>query len=314
MEIHVHYHLESHAGHNQAEVAQPAYKQDDAMLFKTLSEKIKQLAEAKSHSTLCNYQTAVRSLKGYLKEDMPLSSVTPEHLLGYQRWLRERNISLNTVSCYMRSLRSLMEKGQKPLFDEVFTGSTTTEKRSVSLGCLRKLKALQLPQGSFLELARDVFLFSFYAMGMPFVDVAHLQWSQISGNQLTYYRRKTGQKVVVKLEPVMLQLLRRYHKADSERAFPLLNDGTPAEYDLVLARYNRNLRTLADMAGVRNKLTSYVVRHTWASTAFRLNVGLNVISQALGHTNTKTTMIYISELDSRKMASANHKIIEELED
>ena len=40
-------------------------------------------------------------------------------------------------------------------------------------------EAIMLPPGSSLALARDIFIFSFYAMGMPFVDIAYLRKEQV---------------------------------------------------------------------------------------------------------------------------------------
>ena len=59
-------------------------------------------------------------------------------------------------------------------------------------------------------------------------------------------------------------------------------------------------------------LTSYVARHSWASLAYQHNVDLPVISKAMGHTSTKTTLVYIREIDDTRIDSANHKMLEEM--
>ena len=58
----------------------------------------------------------------------------------------------------------------------------------------KALGQLKPRRGAFMALARDLFLFSFYALGMPFVDMAYLRHEQISGGYLTYNRRKTLNK------------------------------------------------------------------------------------------------------------------------
>ena len=69
-------------------------------------------------------------------------------------------------------------------------------------------------------LVRDVFLFCFYACGMPFVDVAFLKKSQIKGGILVYHRRKTDQVVQIKLEPCMQEIINRYRSDGSDYVFP----------------------------------------------------------------------------------------------
>jgi integrase len=216
----------------------------------------------------------------------------------------------------MRSLRSLLityDETLRKLFNNVYTGNSKTRKRSVSIDMLSRLNSLQLQKGSFLELARDIFLFSFYAMGMPFVDVAHLRWSQIHNDYLVYNRQKTGQQIRVAMESPMQTILFKHHKqAKGIFAFPLLLQGTDHEYLVVLGRYNRALRRLEKIAGIDEHLTSYVIRHTWASTAFSENIDLPVISKALGHSNTQTTLIYISEIDDNRVADANRRMMQKI--
>jgi integrase/recombinase XerD len=81
---------------------------------------------------------------------------------------------------------------------------------------ISKIAALALPPDTHLCLSRDLFLFSFYAMGMPFIDVAHLKKSQIKDNVLTYYRQKTGTKVQVRVESCMQDIMASYTEEDTK--------------------------------------------------------------------------------------------------
>lgn len=84
--------------------------------------------ERGSFSTAANYDTALRSLLTFIKrEDIMLNEITTEMLESYQKWLLRRNVSLNTVSCYMRSLRSIYNRAtdsKSRVFSRIFTGST----------------------------------------------------------------------------------------------------------------------------------------------------------------------------------------------
>lgn len=101
--------------------------------------------------------------------------------------------------------------------------------------------------------------------------------------------------------------------ADSDYLFPIIRSLDPKkayrQYQVSLGVYNKNLKELSHMAGIKANLTSYVVRHTWASLAYEKNVELNVISKALGHTNTQTTQIYIREINDERLAEANHALL-----
>jgi integrase len=218
----------------------------------------------------------------------------------------------------MRSLRSIINKIfgddiKKDWFNTVFTGRTNTEKRSVPESDIVKLRDLKLKQSSFAFFVRDLFIFSFYALGMPFVDLAFLKKEQIKDDKLTYFRHKTGQNITIKLEPCMKEILYRYLSANRDYAFPIINssnnDKAYAEYLIMLNRYNRTLKKIAQKAGIQSRLTSYTPRHTWASLAYNNCIDLHVISKALGHSNPQTTLTYIRQIDDTRLEEANHSII-----
>jgi site-specific recombinase XerD len=130
-----------------------------------------------------NYKTAVNSLFKFCgTDDLFMTDITATLMVRFQKWLLENGKSLNTVSCYMRSLRALYNKANKHKrrslespFDEVFTQNQPTIKRAASERDIAKLAKLELEEGSQHCLARDVFIFCFCAMGMPFVDLAYLK-------------------------------------------------------------------------------------------------------------------------------------------
>lgn len=270
-------------------------------------------------NTVKNYETALRSLLRYAEaSDLSIRSITADFVQGYQQWLKHQGISLNTISCYTRSLRAIYNKvqrrkGKATPFEHAYTGSPETAKRSIPASDMRKLLKLQLPVGSRLALSRDVFLFCFYCLGMPFIDVAFLRRNQISNGCITYYRRKTHQAIHIPIEPQIKEIIARYRHAQRELVFPILTQtqGVDAysDYRRKLSQYNYDLRQLSQMAKLKTRLTSYMVRHTWASMAYERQVDLHVISKALGHDNPQTTLVYIRGINNRQLANANRRLL-----
>lgn len=275
---------------------------------------INKLLASRGKSTIDNYRTAIASFVRYAGNNVSIGDVSKQMVEGWQLWLKEQGVKLNTISCYMRSLRSVISHSGLPsvvstAFNTVFTGNIKTDKRSMSSCDLQKLRTMQLPQGSSLCFARDLFLFCVYALGMPFVDVAFLRKKQIVNGYIEYERHKTRQPIRVKIEPQMQRIIKRYSIPESDYVFPILQTGSMKEYETARNRYNRHLRQISKIAGLRRSLTSYVARHSWASMAYSNNVDLAVISKALGHSNTKTTMVYIREIDDNRIDMANHKLL-----
>ncbi len=275
---------------------------------------INKLLASRGKSTIDNYRTAIASFVRYAGNNVSIGDVSKQMVEGWQLWLKEQGVKLNTISCYMRSLRSVISHSGLPsvvstAFNTVFTGNIKTDKRSMSSCDLQKLRTMQLPEGSSLCFARDLFLFCVYALGMPFVDVAFLRKKQIVNGYIEYERHKTRQPIRVKIEPQMQRIIKRYSIPESDYVFPILQTGSMKEYETARNRYNRHLRQISKIAGLRRSLTSYVARHSWASMAYSNNVDLAVISKALGHSNTKTTMVYIREIDDNRIDMANHKLL-----
>lgn len=290
----------------------PSQEEDDGNnvdFFALAREEVRRLYEAGRLTTAENYETAFRSFRRFAgRGSLPIGKMDATLLSAYQQWLTSHSVCLNSVSNYMRVLRAIYNRavksgltGQRFPFSAVYTGIGTTSKRSITMPELRRLSVLKLPPGSQLELARDVFLFSFYTRGMPFVDIAFLTPAQIEGNVLTYVRRKTGRTFKVRLERCSLDLLRYYERPGAPYVFPILSTVSHKEavreYRERSCYHNRLLKRVAAMAGLDVRLSFYVARHTWASTAFRSGVNIETIARALGHSSTKVTQVYIRNLE-----------------
>jgi integrase len=300
----------------------PLKNQSREILFKKCAEQ--EVVNAEQYGKMScadNYRTAVRSFLKFLdKPDIPVIQIKPALMKRYEQWLHEKDVSRNTSSCYIRSLRAIYNKvlekyklrDRKP-FDDVFTGNDVTMKRAVEESDIVRIASLDLKIGTRLCQARDLFMFCFYAMGMPFVDVVHLKKNQIQGGVLTYHRQKTGRSVIVRIEPCAQEIIRRYNDPKSEYVFPILKGATSQERDLhyssALGYYNILLKKIGKLAGLSEPLTSYVARHSWASLAYEKNVSINVICQALGHSSPRTTIIYIRELNQKIVFGANKKVL-----
>lgn len=238
----------------------------------------------------------------------------------YDLYLLNRGLKRNSISFYMRILRSVYNKAVKQRlvlqtnpFANVYTGVDVTKKRAVQPQILSIISRLDLSDKPAMQFARDLFLFSFYARGMSFVDMAFLKKSSISSNVLYYTRRKTAQRLSVKIEPCMQKIIERYNVSDSEFLFPILVSDIYSksyqQYRKAVNRYNANLKKLSKYAELDVSLTSYVARHSWATMAQNSNVPISVISAALGHTTEQTTRIYLSAIDNSKIDEANSRII-----
>lgn len=276
----------------------------------------------RTYSTTKNCITAVNALERFFVEQMPVlaekpvSALTADHLRHFALWNSQRGVCENTIACYMRSLRSIVNRiipNRTALFASVRTSNVKTRKRAITVDDVRHMETLQLAKGSADEMARDLFLFCIYATGMPLIDAAHIKKSQLRDGCISYYRHKTHAMVNVKVHSELWRLLSRLSVGDSPYLLPILQsyheETTRREYLRFYQRYSSALRRLSKKLGMEGHVTSYTPRHTWASLAFEIGNELNPIGQALGHTNSNTTLSYIREINDSQVDKVNRSVL-----
>lgn len=253
--------------------------------------------------------------------DIPLGSIDSDTIISFERFFREKGITPNTSSFYMRNLRAVYNRGvkeniieQKYPFRYVYTGVGQTVKRAISIQSIKKIKNLNLSSSPQLDFARNIFLLSFYTRGMSFIDMAYLKKKDIQNGILSYRRRKTGQLLHIRWEKCMQEIVNRLGTGDSEYLLPIINSqnrcqDTRTQYIYAAHNINRSLKKIGMMASLTAPLTMYVARHTWASVAVSKQIPISVISQGMGHNSEKTTRIYLATLKNDAIDKANKKIL-----
>ena len=253
--------------------------------------------------------------------DLAFCELTSVMMEQYEAWLVRRGLMHNTIRFYLRTLNTMLRRAEdegllteRKLFSHVRLSFAQTVKRAISEKELQTIERLPLPVGSSLAFARDIFMFSFYMRGMPFVDIAFLKKSNLQNGTLGYCRRKTNQFLSIEWESVLQTIVNRYAHLtrNSSYMLPIITheDGTEyLQYQRMQERINRSLKKIVVRVGLKIPLTTYVARHTWASIARNMNVSIAVISEGMGHHSYKTTQIYLDSIDNSMINDANRKII-----
>lgn len=215
-------------------------------------------------------------------QNLHLRKLNSVVLKRFEMYLRQRDCSWNTVSTYMKVIRSAYNRAVDlryvryipRLFEHVYTGTKADKKRALeasdigALVCETEMDLSKRIPSSRLQKAKMLFVFMFMMRGLPFVDLAFLRKKDLQGNVLSYRRRKTGHTLRVLLSPEALQLVRMVSNKDenSPYLFPILHskEGTEAaykEYQSALRRFNYQLSTLKTHLNMSSHLSSYSAKH-----------------------------------------------------
>lgn len=299
-------------------------QQKSQLSFRTFVMKLVARLEQKgktrtSETYLSTYRSFIRFLN---KDDILLYDIDTNMIEDYEMWLLKNGLTINSTSFYMRVLHTILNKAVKQsllsscdFFQNVYTGIAPTVKRAIGIEDLKRIKALNLEISPKLDFARDMFFLSLYFRGMSFIDMANLQHKDLRNGHLVYCRRKTGQQLDIKWEKQMSDILDKY-PINAKYLLPILdmpNEKNRKCYKNASKQVNRWLKKVGRMAGIRIPLTMYVARHTWASLAKQKNIPIGVISDGLGHNSEKTTLIYLSTLDTSAVDDANSRILADLQ-
>lgn len=300
------------------------YKSSDSHIsvLDFMRGQIERLQNANRFGTANNYEKTMRSFSAFLDStNLPFSAMTEQLISDYNVYLVRRGVVRNSISFYMRILRAVYNRAVKQHltiqtypFQEVYTGIDRTRKRAVDEAVISRLFRLDLQSHTSLELARDLFIFSYCARGMAFVDMAYLRKTDIRNGYICYARHKTKQQLCIRIEANIQQIIDRYTGASSIYVFPILKTEDSAnafsQYKIALNNYNRQLSRLSDMLNLEYSLSSYTARHSWATAARNHNIPISVISAGMGHSSERTTQIYLTTLENSTIDSANQIIIE----
>lgn len=290
------------------------------LLLPLLKRTLWDLENTLSLRTLENYRSAISKVREFAGDNwqrLTVTAITRQWTDNFTRWLQQQHADKpQTVDFYLRTFRAVYRHAlnltestanAKP-FGGPRPGGSFSAKRALKRDDMLKVLSPELREKlkpRQIE-ALDVLVFIFYARGMAFQDVYRLRWSMISDGHIRYKRSKTGALIDVEVVPELEEIMRRYHRKDSPYVLPFLhesrtgNTGKELSEKSALRRINRAVYNIIGDV----KLTTYVLRHTWATLMLEDGSQVEVISQCMGHSSIRTTQIYLSRISSRKIDKA----------
>lgn len=285
---------------------------------------IKKAEQSGRYSTANAYQCALHSYQQFTKTpSQTFDEMTPEEMKNYEQFMIKNGLEHNTISLYFRMLRSICNQAvaQKlthintfELFQEVFMGCKPTAKRAIKPSVIGSLMNADFTEHPHLKLSRDLFLLSFYLRGIPFVDLVYLRKSDVKDNTLIYFRQKTKKIMYVTIEECAKKIIKRYADECKNSIYLLpiikgVGEEGHKQYRSALRLYNKHLHQISKLLKLGIILTSYVARHSWATTAKNTDIPISIISTSMGHASEKVTHFYLDSFDNKKLSDANKKVI-----
>ncbi len=277
-------------------------------------------------STNVFFRDSLSSIKKcFGKEDIDFHEITTAFLFKYEAFMKSNGNSDATIGIRMRTLRSVINKAiDSGLIPENYypfkkykikSGRVGNHKEILTADEIEKLKQYKSDFPD-IEFAKDIFLFSYFSRGINFIDLIQLKASNMSGQSFTYTRSKTKAVVTFKLNKRSAEILRKYQNPNprSPFIFDLLRTANPKKNTVdnfkkkKLKEVNRNLKIIMADLEIDKNITYYCARHSFATQLKFNNISIEIIREALGHKDIKSTMSYLQTLPSNQL----DKIIEDV--
>ena len=302
-------------------------------VYNVYQEYLKELEKSKRIGTANAYRNSMKSLQSY-RPKLSFVDITPKFLERYETEMISRGMSLTTVGIYLRGLRTIyniaimdgvVSRDNYPFGPkkyrkyEIPIGRNI--KKALDIEDIRKIKNVNSLPTEY-QFARDMWMFSFYCNGMNMVDIFFLKFESIDGRFLRFYRKKTERtrRDVLPIEIYLLDdalaILNRWkvkETSPSDYVFGLTSDQYSLEeqYRLkgnFIRSINYYMKKLAQLLGIKSKLTTYVARHSYATMLKNLGVSVEEISESLGHNSIETTRNYLASFSQNRKKSTAEKL------
>ncbi len=283
---------------------------------------IKELKEEKRIGTAVSYECAKASLESF-KQGLKYADITKPFLTQYENWMLEKSKSKTTVGIYLRSLRAIFNRASidKSLYPfgegkgkySIPTGKNI--KKALTLEEIASIFHYQPEPGNTKEMARDYWIFIYLCNGLNVKDLCLLKRKNIEGDILKYERAKTkrsknnAEKIVVSLKPEAKAIIQKWGQPsinNESYVFPHLQKGLSVERERKIIQQltktiNKYMKLVAKELEINKEVTTYFARHSFATILKNSGVSMEFISEALGHSDMKTTKSYLAGFEVEKI-------------
>jgi len=291
---------------------------------------INELNEQDRIGSAVSYNTALNCIESF-KSGLKLADITPELLRKYEKYMIDAGKSISTVGIYMRSLRTIMNKAD--IDKKIYPFGTGKNKyripegrnikKALSKEEIKRIYNYRCEGSSNKKRAKDYWIFIYLSNGLNVKDFCLLKYENIDGDILKFKRAKslrtkrTLEDIKISLKPETKEIIKRWGQEMSSPdtyIFPHLSKEMSAEkqrktYQQLTKMINKYMRQIAFELGIDKVVTTYYARHSFATILKNSGTDIGFISEALGHSDTKTTKAYLAGFENDTIHSVTNELI-----
>jgi len=319
-------------GNFEAKFFQTVQKGTD--IFSVYDQRIEDKKSRGAVSSYRTYEESKATIGKYLKHidgregtTRKFEEIDQRFLEGFEDWCRVEGLSVATIALRLRVFRAIFNHA---IYEGIISADAYPfgqRKYSIPSSAGKTPKALDDAQISLIENykpdnqieaeAKDLWLFSFYCNGMNLADIVSLTNDQIDRDQgtINFFRSKTKgtakapTEINAILSQTVVRIIRMWggrSKKPEAYVFPITSKTASAEISRDACKnktkfVNDAMKKIAKKIGLPEDISLLWARHSFATRALKRNVPVPVISQMLGHSNIKTTQVYLDRFNIEEL-------------
>lgn len=302
--------------------------------FQLAQQHLNELEKAKKISRLWSERPRVKHFQEFIIKTTGSSSfsfheINESLLKKFGAYLRgNREVTERTVMNYFVVIRTIFNRAiQEGITDRRFYPFGKGKIRikmpeSIKIGLneeeVRAIEQLELPGGTGIWHARNVWLIAFYFAGIRNGDVLKLRWSDLKDGRLYYAMGKNAKVVSVKIPEKAERIFQSYKDAmrcPDDYIFPELkkaitNDpGSIYRKTLTASKkFNRYMNQIAGLCEIEKKITTHIARHTFGNISGE-KISPQMLQKLYRHSDIRTTMGYQANFIFREADEALDAVV-----
>ncbi len=256
----------------------------------------------------------IKNLRAAWEQDVPAAQINKHWVDKFIADRYKKNASPNTIKKDLSIFSSVLQKSDgykgKDYFKEAQKNIRKVPVQKVKL-TLAEIKLLEItPLYNLEAVARDMFLFSYYTQGMRFQSVALFKRDYIKEHYIIYQMNKGKKFREVVIHDKLRAIIDRYKGGKAPFLFPVMKEEITDVWkldkaiDVASTTIRTRLSRAAIICGIDKHITMHIAKHTFASLSLKRGVSYEVLKDALGHSDFKTTQMYLDSLSDDQVNDA----------
>jgi len=299
-------------------------------IFDAINSHIQSLKNEGRFGYASTFESTLKAIKQFHKGKLNFVDITSTWLKKFEIWMRKQGKSESTIGIYMRNIRVLFNiaiddhkiKVDYP-FKKYQPKSSTGRKIALTAYQIGLISHYQT-EHPLEQFYRDMFMFSFFANGMNFTDIARLRYSNIQDDEISFIREKTKGKDIDKINVPITKTMQIIINRHGNKAvgfdsylFPILKPELSDEMQFLTIKHktkqlNKYLKNIARAVGIKENVSSYTARHSFATISKNSGTSIEFIKEALGHSSVNVTEAYLKSFEKSTRVEHAEKLENEI--